>query len=261
MNEKQKFRTAIILCGGKGTRLGALSKKIPKTLIKIHNERILWFIIKILKKNKFNHFILPIGYKGKQIKKFIKRTFNNENIEIFNTGSNASISSRIYKVKKYIKSDDFLLLNGDAVFNFNLDKIYKNHVKNKTKMTFISFGVMANFGTVGVRKRKVLDFRRNFTFDFVKTKDKKSLEAYVYSGMSIMNKITLSKNFKNYDNFEKKLYSWIIKNFKCNVETPSGFFHAIDNMKDVSVANSPYSEDSKYLQIKRLKKLINSIKN
>ena len=31
-------RTAIILCGGKGTRLGAISKKIPKTLIKIHNK-------------------------------------------------------------------------------------------------------------------------------------------------------------------------------------------------------------------------------
>ena len=261
MSEKQKFRTAIILCGGKGTRLGALSKKIPKTLIKIHNERILWFIIKILKKNKFNHFILPIGYKGKQIKKFIKRTFNNENIEIFNTGSNASISSRIYKVKKYIKSDDFLLLNGDAIFNFNLNKIYKNHVKNKTKMTFISFGFMAVFGTVGVRKGKVLDFRRNFTFDFVKTRDKKSLKAYVYCGMSIMNKITLSKNFKNYDNFEKKLYPWVIKNFKCNVEIPSGFWHSVDNMKDVYIANSPNSEDSKYLQIKKLKKLINSIKN
>jgi glucose-1-phosphate cytidylyltransferase len=261
MSEKQKFRTAIILCGGRGTRLGALSKKIPKTLIKIHNEGILWFIIKILKKNKFSHFILPVGYKGKQIKKFIKKTFNNENIQIFNTGSNTSIASRIHKIKKYIKSDDFLLLNGDAIFNFNLNKIYKNHVKNKTKMTFISFGFTANFGTIGVRKRKVLDFRRNFTFDFVKNRDKKSLKAYVYSGMSIMNKIAFSKNFKNYDNFEKKLYPWIIKNFKCNVETPLGFFHAIDNMKDISVANSPYSEDSKYLQIKRLKKLINSTKN
>jgi hypothetical protein len=128
-------------------------------------------------------------------------------------------------------------------------------------MTFISFGFKANFGTIGVRKRKVLDFRRNFTFDFVKNRDKKSLKAYVYCGMSIMNKITFSKNFKNYDNFEKKLYPWIIKNFKCNVETPLGFFHSIDNMKDISVANSPYSEDSKYLQIKRLKKLINSTKN
>jgi hypothetical protein len=76
-----------------------------------------------------------------------------------------------------------------------------------------------------------------------------------------MNKITLSKNFKNYDNFEKKLYPWVIKNFKCNVEIPSGFWHSVDNMKDVYIANSPNSKDSKYLQIKKLKKLINSIKN
>ena len=69
-------RTAIILCGGKGTRLGAISKKIPKTLIKIHNKEILWFIIKFLKKNKFNHLILPLGYKGRQIKNFISKNKN-----------------------------------------------------------------------------------------------------------------------------------------------------------------------------------------
>ena len=42
-------QTAIILCGGKGTRLGSLGKKLPKTLIKIQNKEILWYIIKILK--------------------------------------------------------------------------------------------------------------------------------------------------------------------------------------------------------------------
>ena len=173
INKKINFRSAIILCGGRGTRLGALSKKIPKTLVKIHNKAILWFIINILKINKFNHFILPIGYKGQQIKKFIKKSFHKENIQIIDTGANTSISSRIHKVKKHIKSENFLLLNGDAIFNFNINKIFKNHVKNKIKMTFISFGVMANFGTIGVNNRKVKDFRRNFTFDYVKNRDKK----------------------------------------------------------------------------------------
>ena len=36
-------KTAIILCGGKGTRLGSLSKKIPKCLVKIHSYPIIWF--------------------------------------------------------------------------------------------------------------------------------------------------------------------------------------------------------------------------
>ena len=74
----KNIRTAVILCGGKGTRLGSLSKKIPKSLVKIQNKEILWYIINILKINKFNHFILPIGYKGKLIKNFIKKKFKNK---------------------------------------------------------------------------------------------------------------------------------------------------------------------------------------
>ena len=68
------FKTAVILCGGKGTRLGAIGKKLPKTLIKIHNKPIIWYIIKILQKNKLNHFILPVGYKGSQIKRYLKKS-------------------------------------------------------------------------------------------------------------------------------------------------------------------------------------------
>ena len=73
------YRSAVILCGGKGGRLGSLSKKIPKSLVNIQNYPILWFILNILKKNKFNHFILPIGYKGDQIKKFIKKKKKKKN--------------------------------------------------------------------------------------------------------------------------------------------------------------------------------------
>ena len=256
-----RYRSAVILCGGKGGRLGSLSRKIPKSLVKIQNYPILWFIINILKKNKFDHFILPIGHKGNQIKKFVKKSFPFEkNIQIINTGINTSIALRIHKIKKFIKSENFLLLNGDAIFDFNLDKIYKNHIKNKMIMTFVSFAYTANFGTVGVKKGKVVDFRRNMKFEFVKSKYRKDLTTYVYSGISMLNKIALSKDFRNSENFEKKLYSWVIKKFKCNVETPTGFFHPIDNMKDIKVGNNKNSEDSKYFQISQIIRMINKLK-
>ena len=41
-------------------------------MVKIQNFPIIWYIIKFLQKNKFNHFILPIGYKGEQIKNILK---------------------------------------------------------------------------------------------------------------------------------------------------------------------------------------------
>ena len=59
-------KTAVILCGGKGTRLGNIGKKIPKTLVKIQGEEILWFIISSLLKNNFQNIILPLGYKGEK---------------------------------------------------------------------------------------------------------------------------------------------------------------------------------------------------
>ena len=62
---KKKYISAVILCGGKGTRLGVLGKKLPKTLVKVNNKPIIWYIIKFLEKNSFNHFILPVGHKGK----------------------------------------------------------------------------------------------------------------------------------------------------------------------------------------------------
>jgi len=118
-----KIKSAIILCGGRGSRLGNLGKKIPKTLVKIHNKPILWYIVKALKKNSINHFILPLGYKGNQIRKYIKndKDLKKLNFDLINTGLNTSISKRIFSVKENIKSDHIILLNGDAIFDFNLN--------------------------------------------------------------------------------------------------------------------------------------------
>ena len=59
-----KYKTAIILCGGKGSRLGETGKKIPKTLIQIQKKPILWYIIKeLIYMVVLIIFILPIGHK------------------------------------------------------------------------------------------------------------------------------------------------------------------------------------------------------
>ena len=53
------YKTAVILCGGKRTRLGSLGKKITKSLVKIHKYPIIWYIINALYHHSINHFILP----------------------------------------------------------------------------------------------------------------------------------------------------------------------------------------------------------
>ena len=84
---------AAILAGGKGTRLGALGKRIPKAMIKIQGKEIIWYIIKILKKNGFNQIILPLGYKGNLIKRYFSKNtkiFKGVSIDLINTGNNTT---------------------------------------------------------------------------------------------------------------------------------------------------------------------------
>ena len=61
---------AIILCGGKGTRLSEETIKKPKPMVEIGGKPILWHIMKIYSHFGVTRFILALGYKGEQIKQY-----------------------------------------------------------------------------------------------------------------------------------------------------------------------------------------------
>jgi|TARA_B110000881_G_C18478225_1_gene465035 glucose-1-phosphate cytidylyltransferase len=256
---KRNKRSVIILCGGKGTRLGDLGKKIPKTLVKIQGKEILWYIIKFLKKNKFNHLILPLGYKAELIKKFLKINKNfNIDIDCVMTGINANIGSRIALAQSKIESENILLLNGDAVFNFNINKIFTSHERNNTSVSFLSGETTYPYGTIGVKKGKITDFKRNLIYDSLSVRLLSNYVAYNYTGISII-KSKLIKNmikiYKNTKNFEQTFFSKIIRSHESQLVKIKGFFHSIDSVKDIIVVDNKLNKDKKFIELKKLKKL------
>ena len=215
------FRSAVVLCGGRGTRLGALGKKLPKTMIKIQGKEIIWYIINILKKNKFNQIILPLGYRGNMIRKLAKKykSLFNE-VDLINTGINSNIEKRISLIRDKIKSDNFLLLNGDAIFNFNIDKIFKKHQQRKKDITFISAENTYPYGTIGTRKGKVIDFNRNLNYEALKVRNRNSYTAFNYLGMSIIRTETLKKlkkNVKKLQILKLNFFQYLLKNLMLNL--------------------------------------------
>ena len=259
----KKSRTAVILCGGKGTRLGSIGKKTPKTLIKIQGKEILWYILKILKKNKFNHVILPVGFKGNKIKNFIKKNKDLiPRVDLINTGIETNIGKRISMIRNSIISSNFLLLNGDAIFDFDLNKMFVKHQKQKKDITFISSEITYPYGTVGVRNNKVIDFKRNLVYEALRVRNKNDYIAYNYTGMSIINKkkiLIQNKKYANSKNFEMDFFPFFIKRYKSSLVKLSGFWHSVDNLKDISAINNKNSSKRKYLLLKKLKKIL--IKN
>ena len=257
------IRSAVILCGGRGTRLGNLGKKTPKTLLRVQGKEILWYIINILKKNKFNHLILPIGYKGSLIKKFLNKNKNfNLKIDCIETGINSNIGYRISKIKNKILSKNFLLLNGDAIFNINIDKIFEEHEKKDKVVSFLSGEIVYPYGTIGIKKGLVKDFKRNLTYDAIKTRASKNYIAYNYTGMSIIKSkiIKQDKNYKNSKNFEQTFFPRLIRFNKSQLIKIRGFWHSIDNIKDLISVNVKTRENDKYPKVKDIKKIFLKVK-
>ena len=67
--------------------------------------------------------------------------------------------------------------------------------------------------------------------------------------MSIFNKKLLSLKFNNLKNFEKQLYPLIIRKFKCDFKIFNGFWHSIDNLKDIDNIQM-INNKNKYLKLK-----------
>src|SRR3954447_12504450 len=60
----------VILCGGSGTRLAEQTEVRPKPLVEIGGRPILWHIMKHYSRYGFNEFVLALGYKGDEIKRY-----------------------------------------------------------------------------------------------------------------------------------------------------------------------------------------------
>lgn len=127
----------VILCGGLGSRMGNLTKSLPKTLIEINNQPIIMIKIRKYYNLGFRNFIICIGYKGSMIKKYItSNIYKKSKFYFINSGLNASMLKRIYDTRKLIKKD-FILTYGDTISNINLGDLLKKSKNNKRMLNLV----------------------------------------------------------------------------------------------------------------------------
>ena len=158
--EPVKSRSAFILAGGSGTRLRPLTYEIPKPMMPVNGRPILEHIIEQLKKADFIDIIISIGYLGSKIREYfgdgskfgVKIRYSEETSPI---GTGGAI-----KRNQNLFHDDFIMLNGDNLFDFDLNKIYEFHKKDKPLATIalVSRDDVSQFGVVEMEGNKVVKF-------------------------------------------------------------------------------------------------------
>ena len=63
----------VIMAGGLGKRLGAITKNVPKPVIKINGKPFLYYLLQNLQRQKFEKFQFLLSYKNLKIKNFLEK--------------------------------------------------------------------------------------------------------------------------------------------------------------------------------------------
>lgn len=129
---------AVIMAGGKGTRIASINSLVPKPMIKIFNKPILQYQIETLKNQGIKDFILVVGHLKEQIVDYFKsgESFG-VNIEYIEETTPLGTAGSLFYLKNCI-NEDFLLLNGDTLFNIDINRFYEAHKNNNCLVTILT---------------------------------------------------------------------------------------------------------------------------
>lgn len=235
---------AIILAGGKGTRLKPYTATIPKPLVPIGDGTpILEVILRQLSANGFKEVTVALNHMANYIKAF------------FGDGSNLGIEMNYSQENKPLSTigpltlienlpDNFLVMNGDILCNLNYKAFFEHHVTSKNDVTVSVFrrDSKIDFGVIGFDStNRINSFTEKPTYNF-------DVSMGIYC---ISKKVIQALPENEIYGFDNLMLDGIKNNLKMEAVPFNGFWLDIGRPEDYDYANENYLEIFQKLGIQK----------
>jgi NDP-sugar pyrophosphorylase family protein len=156
----RELRTALILCGGEGTRLRPITYETPKALIPVHGKPLVEHLFDLLKKYGINEVILSVGYMKDKIIREKPRwdrlgmniTFVEEDRPLGTAGPLRLAKDRLTRT--------FILSNGDELKDINIMDMYEAHRQSRALATIALTTVEdpSQYGVAKLEGNRIIEF-------------------------------------------------------------------------------------------------------
>jgi glucose-1-phosphate cytidylyltransferase len=169
---------AVILAGGRGSRLSEETTVRPKPLVDIGGRPIIWHIMNIYGAHDIHDFVVCAGYKGYLLKEYFANlglhdsdvTFDlgsgavtyhqpaqlTWRVTVADTGDRTMTGGRVRRVREYLDADEpFCLTYGDGVADVDIRATIDVHRRSGLLATMTVVRPSARFGTVAVDGQRV----------------------------------------------------------------------------------------------------------
>ncbi len=227
---------AVVLAGGKGTRLQPYTTVFPKPLMPIGDRPILEIIVQQLQNHGFDELILTIGYLGEMVKAFFGDAEKYRiSIKYFKEEKPLGTAGALGLLKEELR-DTFLMMNGDILTTLDYSDLVSSHLKS---------GAIA---TVAIKKRQiyidfgVVDFNsgEGLIKDYI---EKPTLEKLVSMGICVLQPDMLRYIEPNkHLDFPELIKKLIAKGERVNGYIYDGYWLDIGRPEDYEKANAEFDE-------------------
>jgi len=161
---------AVILAGGKGTRLRPLTYSIPKPLVAVGMKPILEIIIELLRDHDFKDIILTVEYKAEIIKAYF-RDGSSLGVNIYYHHENrfSGTAGPVKQVKHLLGDEPFVTMNGDLLTDMDLSEMYQIHADKSSELTMATtaYAITLPYGIVDAQDDKIISIREKPTMNFL----------------------------------------------------------------------------------------------
>ncbi len=128
---------ALVLAGGKGTRLMPLTKDIPKPMIDIGGKPALEHHMELIKHHNLSDVVMCISHMADKIEKHFGSDFIGLKISYPAEPQPLGSGGAIKNASRYIDADHFVVLNGDVMTNIDITSLMDFHLKNNALATMV----------------------------------------------------------------------------------------------------------------------------
>ena len=155
-----------------------------------------------------------------------KKKIKDLKIEVINTGNKSMTGGRVYKLKKYITEDRFMLTYGDGLANINIKKLLYFHNQEKKTATITVVRPPARWGHVTIKKNLIIKFEEKNQLN----------EGWINGGFFIFEKKIFKFfnkfKFKNNIILEKDILPILSKKKQLVAYKHLGFWKCMDTVRD-----------------------------
>lgn len=169
-----------ILAGGLGSRLAEETESKPKPMVEVGGKPLLWHVMKIYSQQGFDDFVVALGYKGEQIKRYmvdycalasdltvrladghvVMHDGHREEwtVQLVDTGQPTATGGRIRRLAPHLGDGTFMLTWGDGVADVDIGALLDFHRAHGRLATLTAVRPPARFGHLELDGDRIREF-------------------------------------------------------------------------------------------------------